>query len=98
MQSSVVVVTAAEMVVLGCTGLLAYLAYRAYRRTGSPSLCTLMIGLALVAFGSLLGGVLHQLGPYGFDVSVGVDSVFSAVGFVLVLYALYVDGASGFSS
>lgn len=93
MQSSVVVVTAAEMIVLGCTGILAYLAFRAYRRTGSPSLRTFMIGLALVAFGSLLGGVLHQFGAFSFDVSVGIDSAFTALGFVVVLYALYADSA-----
>lgn len=99
MQGSVVVVTAAEVVVLGCTGILAYLAFRAYRRTGSPSLRTLVIGLALVALGSLLGGILHQFGTFGFDESVGVDSVFTAIGFVIVLYALYADRPhDGFSS
>ncbi|WP_136688687.1 DUF7521 family protein [Halorhabdus amylolytica] len=98
MQSSVVIVTAAEMIVLGCTGILAYLAFRAYRRTGSPSLCTLMIGLALVALGSLLGGALHQFGAFSFDASVGIDSAFTALGFVVVLYALYADNArEGFS-
>ena len=94
MLHSVVVVTAAEMVILGCTGILTYLAYRAYRRTGSPSLCTLMIGLALVALGSLLGGALHQFGSFSFDASVGIDSALTAAGFVVVLYALYADEAS----
>lgn len=89
MQGSVVVVTAAEMITVGCTGILTYLAYRAYRRTGSPSLRTLMIGLACVACGAVLGGVLHQFWSFGFDVSVGVESVFTALGFVIVIYALY---------
>ncbi|MFB6201827.1 MAG: hypothetical protein ABEI98_07435 [Halorhabdus sp.] len=95
MQGSVVVVTAAEMIVLGCTGILAYLAFRAYRRTGSPSLRTFTVGLVMVAVGSVLGGILHQLGVCSFDVSVGVDSALSALGFVIVLYALYVDGTGG---
>ncbi|WP_181685799.1 DUF7521 family protein [Halorhabdus salina] len=94
MQGSVVVVTAAKMIVLGCTGILAYLAYRAYCRTGSPSLRTLVVGLAFVAFGSLLGGALYQFGPFGFDVSVGVESAFTAFGFVIVIYSLYVGNAS----
>lgn len=93
MQGSVVVVTAAKMIVLGCTGILAYLAYRAYRRTGSPSLRTLVVGLVFVAGGSLLGGMLYQFGPFGFDVSVGVESVFTALGFVVVIYSLYVGNA-----
>lgn len=97
MESSVVV-TAAEIIVLGCTGILTFFAYRAYRRTGSQSLRTLMIGLGLVAGGSLLGGIVHQFGQYSFGASVGIDSVISALGFVVVLYALYVDGAQdGFS-
>jgi hypothetical protein len=93
MQGSVVVVTAAKMIVLGCTGILAYLAYRAYRRTGSPSLRTLVIGLSLVACGSLIGGALYQFGPFSFDASVGIESAFTALGFVVVIYSLYVGNA-----
>ncbi|QGN07474.1 hypothetical protein Hrd1104_09235 [Halorhabdus sp. CBA1104] len=93
MQGSVVVVTAAKMIVLGCTGILASLAYRAYRRTGSSALCTLVVGLTFVACGSLLGGVLYQFGSLGFDVSIGVESAFTAFGFVVVIYSLYVGNA-----
>lgn len=89
MQSSVVLVSAAEMIVVGCAGILTYLSYRAYRRTGSPSLRTLMVGLALVGWGGLLGGALYQFSSFGFTVSMGVESVFTALGFVLVIYALY---------
>lgn len=93
METSVVVITA-ELIVLGCAGLLSYLAFRAYRRTGSPSLRTLVIGLALVAGGSILGGVLHQVGSVSFDVSLGVDSAVTAVGFLVVIYAVFA-GESG---
>ncbi|WEL17035.1 MULTISPECIES: hypothetical protein [unclassified Halorhabdus] len=95
MQSSVVVVTVAEMIVLGCTGILTYLAYQAYRRTGSTSLRTLTLGLGLVATGTLAGGLLHQFGSFDFGACIGIESSLSAAGFLVVLYALYVGDAGG---
>lgn len=95
MQSSVAIVTVAEMIILGCTGILTYLAYRAYRRTGSSSLRTLTLGFGLVAAGTLAGGLLHQFGFIDFDVCIGIESSLSAVGFLVVLYALYVGDAGG---
>jgi hypothetical protein len=93
MQSSVAIVTVAEVIILGCSGILTYLAFRAYRRTGSPSLRTLTFGFGFVAAGTLAGGLLHQFGVIGFDVCIGVESSLSAVGFLVVLYALYVGDA-----
>jgi len=95
MESSVAIVTVAEVIVLGCTGILTYLAYQAYRRTGSPSLRTLTVGLGLVATSTLAGGLLYQLGFIEFDVCIGVESSLTAVGFLVVLYALYVGDTGG---
>lgn len=98
-RSSVVVVTIAEMIVLGCAAILTYLAYRAYRRTGSSSLRTLTLGFGLVTAGTLAGGLLHQAGLVDFDACIGVVSSLTAVGFLVLLYALYVgDAEGGFAS
>lgn len=95
MQSSVAIVTATEMIVLGCSSILTYLAYRAYRRTGSASLRTLTVGLGLVAIGTLVGGLLHLVGFVDFDACIGVESSLTAAGFLVVVYALYVGDAGG---
>ena len=70
------------------------LAFRAYRRTGSKSLRLLGLGLGLVTFGTLVGGLLHQVTSASLLASIAVYSVFTAVGFVTLSYSLYVGPES----
>jgi hypothetical protein len=76
-------------VTLLCGGTVTLLAWRAYRRTSSPALRALAAGLSLVTAGALLAGGLHQFLSVGFETSVGVQSTFTALGFVILAYSLY---------
>lgn len=80
----------ARTVILVLGALVTYYAYKAYRRTGAPALRALAIGFGFVVAGSVAGGTLHAA---GMDVvpSLLTDSVFTAIGFALILYSLHAD-------
>jgi hypothetical protein len=86
-----VVLVAAKTVTLVFGGVLAYLSYKAYRRTGSRALWTLAVGIGLLISGAALGGVLHQFAGLGLETSVSVQSVFTAVGFAVMTYSLFAE-------
>jgi len=87
--TAIVVATNTITLVFGTAIVL--LAYRAYHRTGSRALRALTVGLGLVTLGTLFGGSLHQLTGTGLLESIAVQSAFTAVGFVVLAYSLYVD-------
>ena len=76
-------------------GAVTVLAVRAYRRTGSPALRALAVGIGLLTAGALLGGTLHQVAGLGLRTSVTVQSVATAVGFAVLTYSLYTDHDAG---
>ncbi len=82
-----IVVTKTVTLLLG--GLITYLAFKAYRRTGSPSLRALTIGFGIVTVGSLLAGVIDVVLSLGFRVGLLVQSLLVAVGFAVIVYSLY---------
>jgi hypothetical protein len=84
-----------KTVTLVCGGLVTLFAYRAFRRTGSPALRALAFGLGLVAAGALVGGGVHQLLSVSLKTGVAVQSSFTAVGFLVVAYSLFVTDARG---
>lgn len=84
-------VIATNTVTLVCGGLVTYLAARAYRRTGSPALGALALGLGFVTIGALVAGLLHQLVGLDFETGVSVQSAFTAVGFAILAYSLYAN-------
>jgi len=86
-----VVLIAAKTATLAFGSVLTYLSYRAFRRTRSRALRALAVGIGLLTLGALLGGVLHQIAGIGLEASVGVQSVFTAVGFAIMTYSLFVD-------
>jgi hypothetical protein len=73
---------------------MAYLAYRAYRRTGATSLRSLALGLAVITAGALLGGGLDRV--IGIDIELGVlvNSILTAVGFAILARSLYVPDSN----
>lgn len=87
---TVLVLGALRTVILVLGALVTYYAYKAYRRTGAPALRALSVGFGFVVAGSVLGGILHAAG-LELDLSILADSVFTAVGFALILYSLYAD-------
>ncbi|MFT4923163.1 MAG: hypothetical protein ACI8XM_002388 [Haloarculaceae archaeon] len=85
------VLFAAKTMTVVFGGVLAYLSYRAYRRTASIPLRTLSIGIGLLTVGALLGGTLHHLVGISLETSVGVQSVVTATGFAVMTYSLFAD-------
>ncbi len=71
-------------------GLITYLSYKAYRRTGAQPLRYLSVGFGIVTLGSLLAGVVDQVFRAGFRLGQLVESALIAVGFAVIVYSLYV--------
>jgi hypothetical protein len=80
----------AKAIVLILSGLITVLARRAANRTGSSSLRLFSVGFAVITAGALVGGAVHQLAAPGLRVGVLVESLLTAIGFVLLAYSLYV--------
>lgn len=73
--------------------LLTVLAVRAFRRTGSRAIRALAIGIGLVTLGAVVGGALHQVFGVPLAVGVAAQGVFTALGFGVLTYSVYVaDG------
>lgn len=84
-----VVLVAAKTATLVFGGALTVLSYKAYRRTGSPALRALALGIGLLMAGAIVGGLLHQVVGLGLEESVSVQSVVTAVGFAVMTYSLF---------
>ncbi len=89
-QVTATVLVAAKTATLVFGGVLTLFSYRAFRRTGSPALRALTAGIGLLVVGATLGGLLHQVVGLSLAVSVSVQSVFTAAGFAVMTYSLYV--------
>lgn len=82
-------IMAAKTAILVLGGSITYYAYRAFQRTGDPSLRVLAIGFGVVTIGAFLGGVADLVLEVDFAVGVAVNSVLTAIGFGVILYSLY---------
>lgn len=91
LYQTTIVLIAAKTMTLAFGSALTYLSYRAYRRTRSRALRALATGIGLLTFGALLSGLLHQFAGIGLRASVGIQSVFTAVGFAVMTYSLFAD-------
>ncbi|AQL43894.1 hypothetical protein BV210_14795 [Halorientalis sp. IM1011] len=91
MYASTTLLAAAKAVTLLFGGILTLLSARAYRRTGSPALRALAVGIGLVTVGAILGGVLHRILGLTLQTSATLQSVFTAFGFGVLLYSLYTE-------
>lgn len=86
-----VLLVAAKTVTLVFGGSITLLAVRAFRRTGSPALRALALGVGLLTVGALLGGIVHQLFELSLRIGVLVQSSFTAAGFAVLTYSLYTE-------
>ena len=84
-------VVAFKTITLILGGLITYYAYKAYRRTRSPSLRAVTLGFALVTLGSLLAGAAHQAFGLNPSLVLSVESALTAIGFAIILYSLYAE-------
>lgn len=72
-------------------GLITYYSYRAYRRTGAPALRALAVGFGIVTLGALFAGAVDQLLPLEPSIAFLVESAFTALGFAVITYSLFVE-------
>jgi len=84
-------VVALKTLTLLAGGLITFYAVRAYRRTGSDALRALAIGFGVVTLGSLLAGGLDQVATVDPEIALVVESSFTLVGFLAILYSLFVS-------
>lgn len=84
------IVVVKTMILLLGSGI-TYIAYRAYRRTGMPSLRVLGIGFGIITFGVLLAGIAHQVISVSLEMGILINSVLVAVGLAIVMYSLYLE-------
>lgn len=68
-----------------------YIAFKAYRRTGAPSMRVLGIGFGIVTLGALLAGIADQLLSVSLEAGVLINSVLVAIGFAIIMYSLYLE-------
>lgn len=84
-----IVIVKTVILLLG-TGI-TYIAYKAYRRTGSLSLRVLGIGFGVITLGALLAGVADQILSVSLGMGVLINSILVAIGFGIVIYSLYLE-------
>jgi hypothetical protein len=85
-ETAIVIV---KTIILLLGGSVAYIAYKAYLRTGTSALRELSIGFGVITFGALLAGVAHQVLAVPLEIGFLINSILVAVGFGFVLYSLY---------
>lgn len=86
LQSLLVLVKIA-ILVLG--SLVALLAYRAYLRTRIEGLQYFSVGLLIITLGTFLVGILHHVVGVSSTVGILLESFLICAGFVVMIYALY---------
>lgn len=84
-----IVIVKSMILVLGSG--IAYIALKAYRRTGESALRALGLGFCVITIGALTTGSANQFFSVPLEVGVLVNSVFVAVGFAIITYSLYIQ-------
>jgi heme/copper-type cytochrome/quinol oxidase subunit 3 len=70
---------------------IAFIAYKAHRRTEAPSLRALAVGFGVVTLGALLAGIAHQVFDVSLQTGVLINSLLTALGFGIIMYSLYIE-------
>lgn len=76
---------------LALGGSITFYAFKAYRRTESTALRALALGFGAVTLGAILAGIVDQLLPLDPSLALVVESLFTTIGFAIILYSLYVE-------
>ncbi|MDS0301230.1 hypothetical protein NDI76_21080 [Halogeometricum sp. S1BR25-6] len=79
----------AKLVTMVLGFLIAYQAYRGYRRNNSRPLLYVAIGFVFISFGAVIEGLLFDIVGLTLSDSGTVATIIVAVGMLCVLYALY---------
>ncbi len=69
--------------------IIAYQAYRGYKRNNSPPMFYLAVGFILISFGAVIEAILYEIiGLTIFNAS-AIQTTIVAVGMIIILYSLY---------
>ena len=79
----------AKLVTMVLGFLIAYQAYRGYRRSHSRPMLYVAIGFVFISFGAVIEGLLFDVVGLTLSDSGTVATIIVAVGMLCVLYALY---------
>ena len=79
----------AKLVTMVLGFLIAYQAYRGYRRSNSRPMLYVAIGFVFISFGAVIEGLLFDVVGLTLSDSGTVATIIVAVGMLCVLYALY---------
>jgi hypothetical protein len=90
-HQSPLTLAALKTVTLLLGGAITYFALRAYRRTDARPLGALAVGFGVVTTGAAVAGLLDRLSALEPLTVLVVESVFTVVGFAVILYSLYTD-------
>lgn len=82
-------IVAVKTVTVLLGGLITFLSYKAYRRTGSRSLQRLAVGFAIITVGSVLAGSIDLFVGVDIRESVLLESAITALGFGFITYSLF---------
>lgn len=88
MDGGTALLAAIRIVVLFLGLSIAFLSYRAYRRTESKYLGHAAIGFTIVSLGVFVEGVLYEFLDWGIVTVHIVESSLVAIGFAVLLYSL----------
>ena len=91
MSQTMLAILVIKTVILALGGGITFIAYKAHRRTGEPSLRALAIGFGIITFGALLAGIAHQLLGVALETGVLINSVLVAIGLAIIMYSLYIQ-------
>lgn len=91
MPSITTAVVALKTVTLVLGAVITFFAFRAYRRTASSALRALAFGFGTVTVGAIIAGIADQLLPVDPGLALVVESLFTTIGFAIILYSLYVE-------
>ncbi len=92
MDSYTLLIAVTNTITLLAGGLIALFAFRAFRRTQSRALRVVGVGFVFIVAGTALGGVFHLL-VSELVLGVTIQSLFTAVGLLFILYSLYTTPA-----
>ncbi|TQQ78785.1 hypothetical protein EGH24_12495 [Halonotius terrestris] len=79
----------AKLVTMVLGFVIAYQAYRGYRRSNSQSMLYLAVGFAIISFGAIVEGILFDVVGLTLHNAGTVATTIVAIGMLTILYALY---------
>lgn len=79
----------AKLIVVALGFLIAFQAFRSYRRGNGQPMLYVAIGFVFISVGSVIEGLLFELDLVSIYQAGAVQAVVSAIGMLFVLYSLY---------